>query len=389
MMDSSGSQSYSLLMESASNPRRLLRLLVQARSILLVVLLSLLAWQSPGAAADGKITYVDNFIDSADPGVRLFVRTKWLESKTRADDSNVVIFIHGRTLPSLADFDLQYKDYSWADWMAKRGYIVYLFDVRNFGRSTREPAMTEPPSASRPLSRSHLALRDLHAVVEHARAEQGVEKISLIGWSWGATLAGYYASLYEEMVASLVLYAPLYAVAGHPDAGASSWLRDPEDPELFNRAIGGYRLVPVDKIRRFWDAQIPTEDKSLYREEEVLEAFLDAILESDKTSALRDPPSIRAPNGPLEDAFYQGQGRRLFHASTIRSPTLIVAGEFDRFTLPKDRFNLVGDLTRAPVTQVEIIPEATHILLLEKRRFELYETVHNFLQDAHRRQATQ
>ncbi len=389
MMGELGKQSWPILKGLAENPGRSFMQFSRLFILLFAFLLSLFSGLSVGLAAADEITYIDNYIDSADPGVKLFVRSKWLEGKARPDDSNVVIFIHGRTLPSLADFDLQYKDYSWADWMAKRGYIVYLFDIRNFGRSTREPAMTEPPSASRPLSRSHLALRDLHTVVEHARAEQGVNKISLIGWSWGATLAGYYASLHEEKVAGLVLYAPLYAVAGHPDAGASSWLRDPEDPKLFNRAIGGYRLVPVEKIRRFWDAQIPAEDKSLYREEAVLEAFLQAILESDKTSALRDPPSIRAPNGPLEDAFYQGQGRHLFHASTIRSPTLIVAGEFDRFTLPKDRFNLVSDLTRAPVTQVEIIPEATHILLLEKRRHELYETVHNFLQDAGRRLATQ
>jgi pimeloyl-ACP methyl ester carboxylesterase len=39
--------------------------------------------------------------------------------------------------------------------------------------------------------------------------KRGVKKVSLIGWSWGAMMAGYYASLHGENVNKLVLYAPL------------------------------------------------------------------------------------------------------------------------------------------------------------------------------------
>ena len=54
------------------------------------------------------------------------------------------------TAPSTCDFDLGHKDYSWADWMAKRGYVVFMGDYRNYGYSMREKAMDVEPPGSEP-----------------------------------------------------------------------------------------------------------------------------------------------------------------------------------------------------------------------------------------------
>jgi len=78
-------------------------------------------------------------------------------------------------------------------------------DYRNYGGSTREKAMEEPSSKNEPVTRSYLALRDIEAMVSHIKRMRGVQKISLIGWSWGAMMAGYYASLDSENVQKLVL----------------------------------------------------------------------------------------------------------------------------------------------------------------------------------------
>src|SRR5438309_3276004 len=154
---------------------------------------------SASAAEPVKIVKSDSQIDSVDPGIRLFVREKKSEG-ARASDDNVVLFVHGATFPSTPDFDLQYKDYSWADWMVQHGYIVYLFDKRNYGFSTREQAMDAPPAAHKPVSRSYLVIRDLGAVVDHVRAKHKIARLTLIGWSWGAMTAGYYSSLWPEKV---------------------------------------------------------------------------------------------------------------------------------------------------------------------------------------------
>ena len=84
-------------------------------------------------AQDVRIIKSDAQIDALDPGIKLFVREKMVEGNTRFTDENVVLFLHGATAPSTCDFDLSYKDYSWADWMAKRGYVVYMGDYRNYG----------------------------------------------------------------------------------------------------------------------------------------------------------------------------------------------------------------------------------------------------------------
>ncbi len=88
-----------------------------------------------------KIASQDSHIDSVDSGIQLFVRMKVAEGNRTFNNDNIVLFVHGATYPSTPDFDLQYKDYSWADWMVRHGYVVYMFDKRNYGFSTREKAM--------------------------------------------------------------------------------------------------------------------------------------------------------------------------------------------------------------------------------------------------------
>src|SRR5262249_54694291 len=81
------------------------------------------------------------------------------------------------------------------------------------------------------------------------------------------------------------------------------------------------------------------------------------------------PPSLRAPNGVLEDSFYQATGRPLWHAANIYAPTLLIAGAFDTWSFPEDREGLMRDLVHAPAKKSVLIPNATHFVLFEKPRF--------------------
>ena len=60
------------------------------------------------------VTKQDYLIDAVDPGIKLFMRSKMAEGQKQFTDDNIVLFVHGATFPSTPDFDLQYKDYSWA-----------------------------------------------------------------------------------------------------------------------------------------------------------------------------------------------------------------------------------------------------------------------------------
>src|SRR5262249_40874511 len=92
----------------------------------------------------------DGQIDGVNAGIKLVVGEKMAQGNTRFTDDNVVLFLHGATAPSTCDFDLSYKDYSWADWMVRRGYVVYMGDYRNYGYSSREAAMDEPAAKNQP-----------------------------------------------------------------------------------------------------------------------------------------------------------------------------------------------------------------------------------------------
>ncbi|MFL5416198.1 MAG: alpha/beta hydrolase [Myxococcales bacterium] len=335
----------------------------------------------PAPAQEARIAKQDYQIDGGDPGIKLFVRAKAPEGKKSFTADEVVLFVHGATFPSTPDFDLQLEDYSWADLMVRNGYAVYLFDKRNYGLSTREKAMDEPAAKNPPLSRSFLVIRDIGAVVDHIRAKHRIGRVTLIGWSWGAMTAGYYATLHPEKVNRLVLYAPLYDNPQHTNLGAGSGNQNKRKPSEFNYALGAYRLGSGQGNQARWDGEIPVEDKSQYRAQAVVDAFNEAALATDPTSKTRSPPSLRAPNGVLEDSFQQATGRRIWNASQIYAPTLVIAGEFDTWSFPEDRAGLMRDLVHAPYKKSVLIPEATHFVLFEKNRRQLYDAVLQFLKE--------
>lgn len=333
------------------------------------------------SALAAKTVKQDYFIDAVDPGIKLFVRNKMAEGQTRFTNDNIVLFVHGATYPSTPDFDLQYKDYSWADWMVEKGFVVYMFDKRNYGFSSREKAMDEPATNNRPVSRSYLVIRDIGAVVDHIIKKHHVSKVTLIGWSWGAMTAGYYTSLNSEKVKKLVLYAPAYAFPLHTNLGAGSGLQNKRKPYEFNYTMGAYRLGSKAGNDARWDGEIPVADKSTYRDEGVRDAFALEALKTDPTSESRTPPALRAPNGVMEDTFMQSTGRAIWNASSIYVPTLVIAGEFDTWSYAEDRDGLMRDLTNTPVKKQVVIKNATHFVLFEKPRFEFFTEIANFLKE--------
>ena len=346
-----------------------------------VVAVTIVAALSGAGAQDAKVVKTDSQIDGLDSGIKLFLREKMAEGNTRFADDNVVLFLHGATGPSSCDFDLGYKDYSWADWLVKRGYVVYMGDYRNYGGSSREKAMDEPAANNQPVTRSYLALRDIEAMVAHIKRTRGVRKVTLIGWSWGAMMAGYYASLHSEDVHKLVLYAPLYSFNDHTNLGPGSALQNKRKPHEFNFGLGAYRVASEAANTARWNGEIPVENKDEYRDPALPGEFWKECLATDPTSNTRNPPSLRAPNGVLEDSFYQATGRPLWHAANIYVPTLVIAGAFDTWSFPEDREGLMRDLVHAPVKRSVLIPNATHFVLFEKPRDQFFGEILKFMKE--------
>lgn len=178
-----------------------------------------------------------------------------------------------------------------------------------------------------------------------------------------------------------MLYAPLYNFNDHTNLGPGSGLQNKRKPHEFNFALGAYRLASEAANTGRWNGEIPVENKDEYRDTEVPVEFWKECMATGPTSATRNPPSLRAPNGVLEDSFYQATGRPLWHAANIYVPTLVIAGAFDTWSFPEDREGLMRDLVHAPVKRSTMIPDATHFVLFEKNRFRFFEEVLTFIKE--------
>ena len=65
----------------------------------------------------------------------------------------------------MPSFDLPVPDYSLAEDFAKRGFRVFVMDVRGWGSSTKPRAMDPPPENSAPLVPTKEAADDIATVV--------------------------------------------------------------------------------------------------------------------------------------------------------------------------------------------------------------------------------
>ena len=131
-------------------------------------------------------------IPAVDPGIQLHVRNKRLEGRESFPAERVVLFVHGATYPSETGFDIDLPGGAWADLVARKGYDVYLVDVRGYGRSTRPAAMDAPAAENPPFATTVDAVKDVSAAVDFILKRRGISKLNLTGWSWGtAIMAGY------------------------------------------------------------------------------------------------------------------------------------------------------------------------------------------------------
>jgi len=308
-------------------------------------------------------------IPACDPGVQLYVRNKRPEGMTAFTPERILLFVHGATYPAETAFDLPLDGISWMDYIAERGYDVYLMDVRGYGRSTRPPPMAWPPKDSAPIVQTDVAVRDFGTVVDHILSRRGVAKISLMGWSWGTTIAGAYAAQNGDKVERLVLYAPL-------------WLRQGPSLVRVEGPLGAYRTVTMDAARQRWLTGVPADKQKELIPGGWFEVWWKANMEADPVGAEQDPSVVRAPNGVVEDGLrYWGADTRYYDPSAIRAPVLLIHAEWDADTPAYMAQALFARLTSASSKRYIVIGEGTHTVVMERNRMQLFREVQLFLDE--------
>jgi pimeloyl-ACP methyl ester carboxylesterase len=350
-------------------------MLAALRSLAIVFLAAITATGSlSGCAAVGgtdapALRTEDVVLPSSDAGISLFLRNKAPAGMNRFSAERTVLFVHGATYPSEITFDLKLAGQSWMDYIASRGYDVWLVDVRGYGRSSKTAALSRPPDASPPFANAEDAVRDVTAAVDYIFKRRGVSKLNLIGWSWGTTTMALYTTRNTERVNKLVLYAPVWVP---PTVGTP-----PTPPTT------AYRSVTVDQARQRWYRNVAPDKQASLIPTGWFDTWARAMLESDPDGAKLDPPVLRAPNGTLVDI--QGgwlAGKRLFEAEQIRVPTLLIKAEWDVDTPAFMAQGLFASLKNTPYKSYVEIGEGTHAVMLEKNRLQLFRQVQAFLDDS-------
>ena len=331
--------------------------------LLLLVLSGALLSTVPAAAATMPIVTEEFMVPSDTPGIQLYVRNKHPRGRSTYPDENIILLLHGSIAAGEAVYDYPLGGLSWMDYIAERGYDVYLMDVRGYGRSSKPPEMARPATANSPIVRSDAWLRDLSTVVDFIKQHRKATKIDLLGWSAGTVAVGAYTAAHNDSVVKLVQWAP-------------QWTRNGTSPFAPSpTTLGAYRMT--DSAAAASGIFIGAPERA--RATLVPAGWLDQWAQANFGNG------VPSPNGIFADGVeYWNIGKPYYDASKIAVPTMIVHGEWDGVLPFAMTAAYWSQLTSAPYKRWVEIGEATHQIFIEKNRMQMFREVQTFLDDAYK-----
>ena len=263
---------------------------IQRTAAVIVAALTAPAGFSSASAAEPTLKLVTEqfMIDSADPGIRLYVRNKRPEDLKQFTSEKTLLFVHGATQPAEATFDLPLEGLSWMDYIAQHGWDVYLVDVRGYGQSTRPPEMDQPAASNPPIVTTDVAVKDVGSAIDFILRRRGISKLSLMGWSWGTVIMGTYTADHNDKVERLILHAPV-------------WLRTSPPSQAASPPLGAYVSAPMATARDRLQAGAPDDRKNDLMPISWFETWSAAALATDPVGSKQDPPLLRSPAGVFHD----------------------------------------------------------------------------------------
>ena len=93
---------------------------------------------------------------------------------------------------------------------------------------------------------SDYAAEDIHAAMGKIIRETGLERIDLLGWSWGTVTVSRFAAMHPEMIDRLILYAPILCGIGAYGVPLMSPLLTRQFWNGFARAAG---ITTANRVR--------------------------------------------------------------------------------------------------------------------------------------------
>ncbi|WP_245649172.1 alpha/beta hydrolase [Sphingomonas mali] len=272
-----------------------------------------------------------------------------------------ILFVHGATFPSALSVAFRIDGKSWMDDLHRRGFDVWAFDFAGYGGSERDAAFANDDPAAKPYGAAEAAERQISRVVGAIERSAHRRHVLLLAHSWGTIPAGLFAEHHPDQLAGLVLFGPIMRRGSAPTPtvrGAATLVTAQDQLDSFSANTPAHR---------------PDMDLAVYAR------WIAAYMATDPASAIRTPPAVRVPNGPVLDILSARAGSLPYDPGKIRVPTMIVRGDRDAVTTSDDLANLARALTSVPGgPEVATLPGGGHRMQLEHSRATLFEAVGRF-----------
>ena len=293
--------------------------------------------------------------------------TVLLRNKHVNEHAPAILFVHGATYPSTVTFDYAIDGRSWMDTLALAGFDVWCIDLLGYGGADRPPAMAVPADQHPPIVDTEEAVADVLRAIDFILARRQVPTLDLIGYSWGTAICGQVAGTVPGNIRRLVLAGALWVQAGSVQITVEG-------------ALGAYRMVDAAATVKRWTVGLDASQRAAIAPAERLQQWAHAAVASDPQSSRQQPARLRAPTGVVKDVMtYWLRDTPTYDPALIRAPTLVVMGEWDQETTPAQGLQVFARLTGTNTRRLVILGAATHLMLLEEQRQQLYAVVNDFL----------
>jgi pimeloyl-ACP methyl ester carboxylesterase len=254
---------------------------------------------------------------------------------------SAVVLVQGALLSGQTAYDIPVgpPDLALLKVLAGLGHAAVTFSIRGYGESD---APEDPLSIT-----TEDAMDDLDAVVEWTRAQTGLDRVSVFGWSWGGRVAARYVETHADVVDRLVLMDPaLGGTAPIPDSFPDPW-----------------KELTAEEYR--------TRVEPAHTDPEINELVAQYAAQTD----------VRAPMGVAKEAV---AGPKPADPTAITRPTLMVYGctaaraDYMKGVVREEFFGALATDDRSFV----IVPDGGDYMQFQRGRFRLHEHLAVFLAPA-------
>ena len=206
---------------------------------------------------------------------------------------------------------------------------MFAPDVRGFGRSTHPEGHMTTDDAS----------EDLNTVVDYVLKLRSVQKISLLGWSWGTQYGGMFIMTHPDKVARYVSCAQMH-------------VNSPDIAKRRSKIAFFKKTVYVNIPETGWKPRFYSMTPEEANDAEVVDSFAKAAVRTE----------VRTPTGPQLDMVTI---MPMVNPRLLPIPTMIIHGQYDDVADIEGLFPFFGQLQN-PYKRYVIVPEAGHMMHLQK-----------------------